>query len=90
LKDSTLAEGARARHLSYIGDAEIGERVNVGAGTIFANFDGERIHRAVVGDDTNIGNGSILVAPLTVQKNQNIAHGSVVRAGENGGREGAA
>ena len=83
LKNSSLGSGTRARHLSYIGDAAIGERVNVGAGTIFANFDGKRIHRATVGDDTYIGNGSILVAPLTVGSNEQIAHGSVVKVPEN-------
>ena len=79
LKNSTLGVGTRARHLSYIGDAEIGQRVNVGAGTLFANFDGQQIQRATVGDDTYIGNGSILVAPLAVAGNEQIAHGSVVR-----------
>jgi bifunctional UDP-N-acetylglucosamine pyrophosphorylase/glucosamine-1-phosphate N-acetyltransferase len=79
LKNSVLGEGTRARHLSYIGDAEIGDKVNVGAGTIFANFDGQKIHRSKVGDATYIGNGSILVAPLSVKNNVQIAHGSVVR-----------
>ncbi|GMU23129.1 MAG: bifunctional protein GlmU [Phycisphaerae bacterium] len=83
IKNTTLGVGTRARHLSYIGDAEIGERVNVGAGTIFANFDGRQIQHSVVGDDTYIGNGSILVAPLSVAHGQYIAHGSVVR-GPNG------
>ncbi|GMV97074.1 MAG: NTP transferase domain-containing protein [Phycisphaerae bacterium] len=78
IKNTTLGAGTRARHLSYIGDATIGRRVNVGAGTIFANFDGKQIQRSVVGDDTYVGNGSILVAPLTVPENQYIAHGSVV------------
>jgi bifunctional UDP-N-acetylglucosamine pyrophosphorylase/glucosamine-1-phosphate N-acetyltransferase len=80
IKNTTLGAGTRARHLSYIGDAKIGERVNVGAGTIFANFDGEKIQQAVVGDNTYIGNGSILVAPLTVAGDGQIAHGSVVRS----------
>ena len=87
LKNSSLGEGTRARHLSYIGDARIGQRVNVGAGTIFANFDGQRIQEAIVGDDTYIGNGSILVAPLSVKEKRQIAHGSVVRntdAGQGG------
>ncbi len=88
LKNSTLGSGTRARHLSYIGDAAIGHRVNVGAGTIFANFDGERIHRSEVGDDSYIGNGSILVAPLSIGKGRQIAHGSVVRE-SNGQVEGA-
>jgi len=90
LKNSTLGTGTRARHLSYIGDAEIGNRVNVGAGTLFANFDGERIQRASVGDEAYIGNGSILVAPLVVKPKAQIAHGSVVRANGDNSRDGAA
>jgi len=82
LKNSTLGAGTRARHLSYIGDAEIGERVNVGAGTLFANFDGERIHRSFVGDDAYIGNGSIVVAPIHVADGRQIPHGAVVRNSE--------
>lgn len=89
LKNSFLDEGTRARHLSYIGDAEIGKRVNVGAGTIFANFDGQKIHRSYVGDDSYIGNGSILVAPLSVAPHEQIAHGSVVRKPESMSRDGA-
>jgi len=81
LKNSSLGVGTRARHLSYIGDAEIGQRVNVGAGTIFSNFDGRRIHRTRVGDDAYIGNGSILVAPLEVAQGRQITHGSVVKQG---------
>ncbi|MBI4581284.1 MAG: hypothetical protein HY718_16395, partial [Planctomycetes bacterium] len=71
-----------ARHLSYIGDAEIGERVNVGAGTLFANFDGQRIHRSKVGSDTYIGNGSIVVAPIAIGEHKQIPHGMVVRDNE--------
>jgi len=67
--------------LSYIGDAHIGHRVNVGAGTIFSNFDGRQIQQAVVGDDVYIGNGAILVAPLAVSSGRQIAHGAVVRDG---------
>lgn len=81
LKNSTLGPGTRARHLSYIGDAHIGHRVNVGAGTIFSNFDGRQIQQAVVGDDVYIGNGAILVAPLAVSSGRQIAHGAVVRDG---------
>lgn len=84
LKNSTLGAGTRARHLSYIGDAEIGERVNVGAGTLFANFDGQRIHRSQVGSDTYIGNGAIVVAPLQIGEKQQIAHGSIVGRNSDG------
>ena len=89
LKNSTLGSGTRARHLSYIGDAEIGERVNVGAGTLVANFDGHNIQRTVVGHDTYIGNGSILVAPLTVEGSRQIPHGTVVRDGATPGGNGS-
>jgi bifunctional UDP-N-acetylglucosamine pyrophosphorylase/glucosamine-1-phosphate N-acetyltransferase len=84
IKNTRIGTGTRARHLSYIGDATIGERVNVGAGTIFANFDGRQIHRSVVGDETYVGNGSILVAPITVPDRQHIAHGAVVRGERDG------
>jgi len=79
LKNSTLGKGTRARHLTYIGDAEIGRKVEIGAGTLFANFDGETINRAIVGDNTYVGQGSILVAPLSVAGNKQIAHGTVVK-----------
>lgn len=84
IKNTSMGGGTRVRHLSYIGDATIGERVNIGAGTIFANFDGRQIQRSVVGDGTYVGNGSILVAPIKVPDNQYIAHGSVVRGERDG------
>lgn len=89
IKNTKLGAGTRARHLSYIGDAEIGQRVNVGAGTLFANFDGQKINRSVVGDDTYIGNGSILVAPIKVENSVHIAHGSVIRSENGQTRDGA-
>ncbi|UCD27665.1 MAG: NTP transferase domain-containing protein [Planctomycetota bacterium] len=88
LKNSLLGSGARARHLSYIGDAEIGKEVEIGAGTLFANFDGQQIHNTVVGDRTYIGQGSILVAPLKVAENEQIAHGTVVKEGDSISRDG--
>lgn len=88
IKNTKLGSGSRARHLSYIGDANIGARVNVGAGTIFANFDGKQIHESNVGDDAYIGNGSILVAPVTVAKSAQIAHGSIVRGKDGSPRDG--
>ncbi len=87
LKNSTLGSGTRARHLSYIGDAEIGERVNIGAGTLFANFDGQRIHRATVGSDTYVGQGAIIVAPIEVSASAQIGHGTVVKKGHGEARE---
>jgi len=79
LKNSKLGEGARARHHSYIGDATIGQRVNVGTGTIVANFDGEQIHPTQVDSDTYIGSGSILVAPVHVASGTRLDPGAVVK-----------
>lgn len=78
VKNSTLAEGVRARHHSYIGDATIGKNVNVGAGSITANYDGEKIHETVIGDDCYIGSGSVLIAPLEVKAGRYISAGAVI------------
>lgn len=66
VKKSTIAARSKASHLAYIGDAEIGERVNVGAGTIVCNYDGANKHRTVIEDDVFIGSDTQLVAPVTV------------------------
>lgn len=79
IKNSHLAEEVRARHHTYIGDADIGRAVNIGAGTIFANYDGKRIQRTEVGGNTFIGSGSILVAPLKVASGGHINAGALVR-----------
>jgi bifunctional UDP-N-acetylglucosamine pyrophosphorylase/glucosamine-1-phosphate N-acetyltransferase len=78
VKNATLADGVRARHHSYVGDAVIGRNVHVGAGSITANFDGETIHRTTVGDDCYIGSGSVLIAPLVVKDGARIGAGTVV------------
>jgi bifunctional UDP-N-acetylglucosamine pyrophosphorylase/glucosamine-1-phosphate N-acetyltransferase len=78
IKNATLAEGVRARHHSYLGDADIGRNVNVGAGSITANFDGEQINRTVVGDDCYIGSGAVLIAPLRLKAGARIGAGTVV------------
>lgn len=78
VKNSTLAEGVRARHHSYIGDATVGKNVNVGAGSITANYDGRQVHRTTIGDDCHIGSGSILIAPLTLKKGTHIEAGKVI------------
>jgi acetyltransferase-like isoleucine patch superfamily enzyme len=75
LKNTRLGEGAKAPHLSYVGDAVIGKRANLGAGTITCNFDGVRKHRTVVGDGAFIGSDVQLVAPVR------IGHGAYVAAG---------
>lgn len=77
-KNATLAEGAKANHLSYLGDAEVGERVNVGAGTITVNYDGFSKSRTVIGAGAFIGSNSALVAPVTVGAGAIVAAGSVV------------
>ncbi len=78
IKNSTLADGARVRHHSYIGDATVGKKVNVGAGTITANFDGEKIYQTHIGDNCYIGSGAVLIAPLEIKDNTHINAGTVV------------
>jgi bifunctional UDP-N-acetylglucosamine pyrophosphorylase/glucosamine-1-phosphate N-acetyltransferase len=78
LKKSHLADAAKASHLSYVGDAQIGENSNVGAGTITCNFDGKQKHATIVGRDVSIGSNSSLVAPLTIGDGALTGAGSVV------------
>lgn len=78
LKKTEVKSGAKVPHLCYAGDAEIGERTNIGAGTIFANYDGEKKHKTKVGKDVFIGSDSILIAPLKIGDNAKTAAGSVV------------
>lgn len=66
------------KHLSYIGDSEIGSEVNVGAGTITANYDGKKKHKTVIGDKAQIGSGTILIAPVTVGRSAKTGAGAVV------------
>ena len=78
IKASRLAPGAKAAHLAYIGDATIGERTNVGAGTITANFDGEKKNPTTIGKDVSIGSNSTLIAPVTIGDDALVGGGSVV------------
>lgn len=78
LKKTTVKSGAKVPHLCYAGDAEIGERTNIGAGTIFANYDGENKFKTKIGRDVFIGSDSILIAPLKIGDNAKTAAGSVV------------
>lgn len=78
VKNSMLADGVRARHHSYIGDATIGRNVNIGAGSITANFDGEKVNRTVIGDNCYVGSGAVLIAPLELRDGSNISAGTVV------------
>jgi bifunctional UDP-N-acetylglucosamine pyrophosphorylase/glucosamine-1-phosphate N-acetyltransferase len=78
LKNATLGEGAKAGHLSYLGDAEIGARSNIGAGTITCNYDGANKFRTVLGEDVFIGSNSALVAPVTLGDRATTGAGSVI------------
>jgi bifunctional UDP-N-acetylglucosamine pyrophosphorylase/glucosamine-1-phosphate N-acetyltransferase len=78
VKNTVLGEGSKANHLAYLGDGDIGRRVNVGAGTIFCNYDGYAKHRTVLGDEVFIGSDSQLVAPVTVGAGAYVASGSTV------------
>ena len=78
IKNAIVAEGAKVNHLSYIGDADIGARTNIGAGTITCNYDGVFKHRTVIGEDVFIGSNTMLVAPVTVGNAAMTASGSVV------------
>jgi bifunctional UDP-N-acetylglucosamine pyrophosphorylase/glucosamine-1-phosphate N-acetyltransferase len=78
LKAAVLGEGAKANHLSYLGDAEIGARANIGAGTITCNYDGVNKHRTVIGEGAFIGSDTALVAPVTVGARAITAAGSVI------------
>ncbi len=78
IKNATLAEGAKVNHLSYIGDASVGEKTNIGAGTITCNYDGFMKHRTEIGAGTFIGSDTMLVAPVRVGNGAMTATGSVI------------
>jgi bifunctional UDP-N-acetylglucosamine pyrophosphorylase/glucosamine-1-phosphate N-acetyltransferase len=78
IKNSTLAAGAKANHLAYLGDATVGQRVNYGAGSITANYDGANKHRTIIGDDVHVGSNCVLVAPVTIGAGGTIGGGSTI------------
>lgn len=78
VKNSTLADGAKANHLAYLGDASVGERVNYGAGSITANYDGANKHRTVIEADVHVGSNCVLVAPVTIGAGGTVAGGSTI------------
>ncbi len=78
VKNSTLARGAKANHLAYLGDATVGERVNYGAGSITANYDGANKHRTVIEADVHIGSNCVLVAPVTIGAGGTVGGGSTI------------
>ncbi len=78
VKNSTLAQGAKANHLAYLGDATVGERVNYGAGSITANYDGAFKHRTVIEANVHIGSNCVLVAPVTIGAGGTVGGGSTI------------
>lgn len=77
-KKTVMGEGSKANHLAYIGDAELGAGVNIGAGTIFCNYDGVNKHTTTLGDDVFVGSNSVLVAPVELENGVFVAAGSVI------------
>lgn len=77
-KNAIIGKGSKVNHLSYVGDAELGEDVNVGAGTITCNYDGANKHKTHIGDKVFVGSNSALVAPVTIAKGATIAAGSII------------
>ncbi|MDD9892820.1 MAG: bifunctional UDP-N-acetylglucosamine diphosphorylase/glucosamine-1-phosphate N-acetyltransferase GlmU [Gammaproteobacteria bacterium] len=78
-KKANIGVGSKVNHLSYVGDAEVGEGVNIGAGTITCNYDGANKHKTIIGDGAFIGSGSNLVAPVSIGKNATIGAGTTLR-----------
>ncbi|MFZ2986650.1 bifunctional UDP-N-acetylglucosamine diphosphorylase/glucosamine-1-phosphate N-acetyltransferase GlmU [Ideonella sp.] len=78
VKNASLADGAKANHLAYLGDASVGERVNFGAGSITANYDGANKHRTVIGNDVHVGSNCVLIAPITLGDGATIGGGSTI------------
>ena len=78
VKNSNVKENSKASHLSYLGDSDIGNNVNIGAGTITCNYDGQAKHRTTIGDDVFIGSNTQLVAPLTIHNGATIGAGSTI------------
>jgi len=80
---SSIGGNSKAKHLSYLGDVKIGENVNIGAGTIIANYDGQRKHQTEIGNEVFIGSGTILIAPLKIGRKAVTGAGAVVTKGKN-------
>ena len=77
-KQAIIGEGSKANHLAYIGDAELGSGCNIGAGTIFCNYDGANKHKTTLGDNVFVGSNSVLIAPVTLADNSFVAAGSAI------------
>ena len=78
IKQSTIGQGSKVNHLSYVGDSQVGAGVNLGAGTITCNYDGANKHRTVIGDNAFVGSNTALVAPVNIGEGATIGAGSVI------------
>ena len=78
VKKATIGKDTKVGHLTYVGDATLGENINVGCGTIFANYDGKNKHHSTIGDNSFIGSGTIIVSPVNMEKNSATAAGSTI------------
>ena len=78
IKKSTLGQGSKANHLAYIGDTQVGARVNIGAGTITCNYDGVNKHQTIIEDDAFIGSDTQLVAPVKVGRGATLGAGTTL------------
>jgi UDP-N-acetylglucosamine diphosphorylase/glucosamine-1-phosphate N-acetyltransferase len=78
VKKSRIGDNSKSSHLAYIGDAEVGQGVNIGCGVVFVNYDGKKKHKTIVGDKAFIGSNSNLIAPLTVEEGGYVAAGSTI------------
>ena len=78
VKNSTIDDGTKVAHLTYIGDADVGKRVNFGCGTVVVNYDGEHKHRTIIEDDCFIGCNTNLVSPVIVRHGAYTAAGSTI------------
>lgn len=79
IKNSRIGEGTKINHLSYVGDSEVGKRVNIGAGTITCNYDGVNKHKTIIGDRVQVGSDSTLVAPVTIHDDAYVAAATTIR-----------
>jgi bifunctional UDP-N-acetylglucosamine pyrophosphorylase/glucosamine-1-phosphate N-acetyltransferase len=78
IKKSRIGKGSKVNHLTYVGDARVGEHVNVGAGTVTCNYDGVNKHETVIGDGVFVGSGVLLVAPVEIGAGAVLGAGSVI------------
>jgi bifunctional UDP-N-acetylglucosamine pyrophosphorylase/glucosamine-1-phosphate N-acetyltransferase len=78
IKNSTMGAGSKANHLAYVGDASVGPRANIGAGTIVANYDGANKHHTAIGADAHTGSNSVLVAPVNIGDGATVGAGSTI------------